>query len=251
MIQLNLLPDVKLLYIKTQRQRRLILSVSIIVSISAIAILLILLGVEGIQKKNISDLNRDIKNKSATLKTKPKINQILTVQNQLESLTSLHSAKPAVARVFDYIYEVTPASVDLNKLTVDANALTLNISGTTDSLSSVNSYIDILKSTTYNSTEIPTNDSASTNSSSSPTNTGTHSFSNIVLSSFGLNSGGDKSKSADFSINMVYDKNIFDINQQINLVVPSETITRASLQQPTDLFKAAPTTSTSNTKTGN
>jgi Tfp pilus assembly protein PilN len=233
MTQLNLLPDVKLEYIKAQRSRRLVLSVAVLVSVAAIVLLLLLLSVDGLQKKHLSDLNRDISNETSQLQNKPNINQILTVQNQLESLTSLHASKPAASRLFDYLNEVTPAQVSINSFTTDFTQQTATITGTADALSSVNKYVDTLKYTTY------TTDAQSGNKPA---------FSNVVLSSFAINSGSkDSTQAVNYTITLSYDKNIFDITQKINLTVPSLITTRSGLQQPTDLFKA-PTTPSTTTK---
>ncbi len=100
-MQLNLLPAVKMEYIKAQRSRRLVLSVSVIVTIAAVALLLLLLSVSGLQKKHLSDLNKDIATESNKLQNEPQINKMLTVQNQLGSLTNLHdTATGRLPRIF-------------------------------------------------------------------------------------------------------------------------------------------------------
>jgi hypothetical protein len=231
MIELNLLPDIKLEYIKAQRTRRLVLSISLLASAVAITLLVLLLGVNGLQKKHLSDLNNDIKNDSSTLQREPNINQILTIQNQLESFSALHSAKPAVTRLFSYLDQVTPAAVDINNFTTDFTQNTAIITGDADALSSVNQYVDTLKFTTY---------------TSSQTNQSAKAFSNVVLSAFSLSTGANtttstqNTKPATFTINLSYDKNIFDITQNINLSVPNLVTTRSASSNPTDLFTVAP-----------
>jgi Tfp pilus assembly protein PilN len=229
MIQFNLLPDVKLEYIKAQRSRRLVLAVSVVVCAASVVLLGLLLSYDGLQKKHLNDLNHDISSETSTLQNKPNINTILTVQNQLESLTTLHNGKPAADRLFDYLNELTPASVSITSLDIDFTQYTVTINGTADTLASVNQYVDTLKLTTYTS-----------GSSSSPS----PAFSNVVLSDFGLNTGStDSSQAATFTITLAYDKNIFDITQNINLSVPN-VVTRAQVQDPTDLFKAPAGSST-------
>jgi Tfp pilus assembly protein PilN len=228
MIQLNLLPDVKLEYIKSERSRRLVLSVSFLVAAASIVLLLLLLSVSGLQKKHLNDLTKDIKQQSAKLQKKPQISKILTVQNQLESLTALHAQEPAAGRLFDYLNQVTPANVNITELKADFTQQTISITGTADSLSNVNKYIDTLKYTTFTTQE---------DSKSRPA------FSNIVLSSFSLDSGSqDPSQAAKYTITLAYDPVIFDITQKVKLSVPSVTSTRLSVDQPTDLFKPAPPT---------
>ena len=111
MIQLNLLPDVKMEYIKAQRTRSLVLSSAIIIALGSIALLVLLLIVGGLQKKHINDLTKDIKADTIQLQKEQDITKILTVQNQLQSLTALHEQKPAVANLFGYLNQVTPTQV--------------------------------------------------------------------------------------------------------------------------------------------
>lgn len=227
MIQLNLLPDVKMAYIKAQRSRRLVTSASIAVGIAALALLLLLLSVSGLQKKRINDLTNDIKKQTAQLQAKPDISKILTVQNQLGSLTALHASKPAASRLFDYLNQLTPAQVSINNFNVDFTQQTATITGDADALASVNKYVDTLKFTTYTTTL-----------STQPTKA----FSNVVLSSFALATNAQNSKPATYTITIAYDRNIFDISQQVKLSVPNLITTRAAIGQPSDLFQASPTT---------
>jgi len=235
MIELNLLPDIKLAYIKAERSQRLVASISILVSAAAIVLLLLLLSYDGLQKKHLSDLTHNINSKSQQLQNEPQINKILTVQNQLESLTTLHNGEPAASRLFTDLNEITPVQVNIDNLNIDYTAQTVTISGSTDTLSSVNLYVDTLKLTTY---------TTNTDNSAQPA------FNNVVLSSFGITSANSgNSQAANYSITLSYDKNIFDITQTINLTVPSTTTTRITANQSNDLFKAsASTTSGSGSK---
>lgn len=229
MIQLNLLPDLKLEYIRAQRQRRMVLTVAVLASLTAIAVLVLMLVVDFAQKKHLSDLTRDINSESSQLEKQPQIGKILTVQNQLESLTSLHSSKPAAANLFDYLNQVTPAQVAITNFTVDFTQQSATITGTADSLASVNKYVDTLKFTTY------TTDS---DTKAVPA------FSNVVLSGFGVAStqgSAAASGVANYSITLAYDRNIFDITQKAKLTVPPEITTRSVLAQPSDLFQVPST----------
>ncbi len=236
-LQVNLLPEIKQQYIKAQSQRRLVISISIIVSAIAVVLLISLLAIDLSQKKHLRDLNRDITNETSTLKNEPNINKILTVQNQLRSLTALHAGEPAAQRLFTtYLNEVTPAKVSIDNLNISFTQYTAILTGTADSLSSINQYVDTLKTTTYKSSAVKT-----------PTNA----FSNVVLSTFGISgSTSTPNQAASYTINLSYDKNIFDITQQdITLSVPPIT-TRADVSQSPDLFIAAPVTTKSSSAGG-
>ncbi len=200
MVQFNLLPDVKLEYVKTQRTKRFLTLVSFIVSAASIALLAVaFVTVDVVQKKALSDANSDISRYSTQLKSVPNLNKMLTVQNQLNTLTQLHAQKPVTSRVFAYISQVSPSLANLNEMNVDFTNNAITVSGTAPSLDVVSTYTDTLKATTY--------------STSGTANT--HAFSNVVLSSFGRNQDG-----ATFTITFEFDPAIFDSSQTVKLTVP-------------------------------
>lgn len=202
MIQFNLLPDVKLEYVKAQHTKRLLTSISIIVSLVALVVLLLAFAaVDGVQKKSLHDLNNDISKYSTQIKSVKDLDKILTVQNQLGTLTSLHDQKPVTSRLFTYISQVTPAQANLNKLTVDFTANTMIIGGDAPSLDVVSTYTDTLKATSYKVS----------GSSSTP-----KAFSNVVLSNFGRDSKG-----ATFTITLDFDPAIFSSQNNVTLTVPA------------------------------
>lgn len=226
MIQLNLLPDVKLHYIKAERQRRLVTSIAVVAALVSVGILVLLLSISGLQKKHLSDLTKDISQESSELQKKPEINKILTVQNQLGSLTDLHAKKPATSKLFSYLNQVTPVKVNITNFTIDFTQQTIVITGSSDALASVNKYVDTLKFTKYKTEE---------GSSEKPA------FSDVVLGSFGLATGAKTSgEAASYTINLKYDPLIFDISEKPVLAVPNLTTTRSSLDSPGDLFQKAP-----------
>lgn len=224
MIQFNLLPDIKLAYIRAQRQRRLIVSVSVLVCMASVLLLALLLSVDGLQHKHLSDLKRDINTESKALSGQQDINTVLTIQNQLKTIPTLDDQKPAVARLFNYLNEVTPAQDSIGDLQVDFTSQTISINGTADAISSITQYVNTLKLTTYTTADDKTPKPA---------------FTNVVLSSFGLNSSAqDRSQAASYAIAMNYDEPIFDITQTTYLHVPT-VLTRAQLPNPTALFKSS------------
>lgn len=230
MIQFNLLPDVKLEYLRAQRQRRLVSLIAGIVTLVSLLLLGSLLATGFVQKKHLSDLSDTVTSESKKLQNKPQLNRILTVQNQLLSLTGLHSAKPATDRLFTYLTEVTPNTVDISNMNIDFTKNTVAITGDADSLSTVNQYIDTLKFTTY----------------VIGTNAPKPAFSNVVLSAFTLTTPapGSNAKGTTYTLTFSYDIPIFDITQQIGptanatLTVPKKITTRSEVEKPNDLFNA-------------
>lgn len=227
MIQLNLLPDVKMEYMRAQRERRLIFTISAVASLVGIVLLGTLLAVGGLQKKHLSDLDSDIQSAKSELQKKPNVEKILTVQNQLNSLTGLHDTKPATSRLFGFVNQVTPANVNIGDLKVDFLTQTVVVTGATDSLGSVNKYIDTLKFTTYR-----------TNAGKRDQGDPVKAFSNVVMSTFSIDSETKEGPPAKYSVSFNYDPVLFDITQNVSLTIPVGSTTRSALEKPTDLFQA-------------
>ena len=213
---------------KAQHTRRLVITLSVAVALASAAVLVVLLSVDGLQKKHLSDLAKEVASQSSKLESEPQINKILTVQNQLASLSTLHNGKPEASQLFTYINQITPVEISINNLTTDFTKDTITVTGSSDSLSSVNKYIDTLKYTTY---------TTATNKTAKPA------FTNVVLSSFSLNdsSSSDPTAIASYSVNFGYDPTIFGITQSAKLSVPGTTTTRPDSNGSGGLFKASTT----------
>ena len=197
MIQFNLLPDIKIEYLKANRQKHFVVLGAISVSIVAVTLLAILLGyVYVVQKKSIKDLSSDIKVASNELQSTPDLTKILTVQNQIKALPPLHDAKPVVSRLFSYLQQSTPVKAVNSRILSDFAQNTLLLSGSADSLATVNTYIDSLKGTTYHTRDNDKNE--------------TSAFSEVVLASFGRDSS-----SATYTITLKFDPAIFNQNNDV------------------------------------
>jgi Tfp pilus assembly protein PilN len=215
MLQINLLPDIKQEHIKSQQLKQTVVTMSILVAIGALTVLVLLFVVVNVlQKKHLSDLNTDIASYTKELKDTPDLDKILTVQNQLNSLTSLHDKKPAATRLFKYIGQVVPSKASISTLNVDFDQTILTITGTADSVGTINRLVDTLKFTTFSDNTGVTDKKA---------------FSDVVLSSF---SKADKDRKANYAVNLKFDSSIFDITKEVKLTVPAQVTTRSSLNSP-------------------
>jgi hypothetical protein len=214
MIQFNLLPDVKLEFMRAQRFKHLMLTVSFISSAVALGVLVLALSsVYVVQKKAMNDLNNDIATNSATLKNTPNISDILTVQSQLNSLSALNNQKPVASRLFGYLAKLTPKKATISDLQVNYSLNTMTISGNAPSLDVVNTFIDGLKFTSYTTTD-----------SAVPT----PAFSAVVLSAFSRSS-----KTATYSITLSFDPAIFNTTKDVTLTVSGQD----STTNPSVIFK--------------
>lgn len=218
MIQMNLLPDVKLAFLKAERQKRIVMFVSTIVIIASLTLLaFLLLSVKVVQQKSLSDLEKDIDSVAAELQSVQDLDKILTVQSQLGSLAGLHENKVTSSRLFDIITQVTPAEASISSVKVDYEAYTIEVMGKVDSLRSVNKYADSFKFTTYTLEDGDEPAAA---------------FANVVLSSFSR-----QNEEAEYTLTMNYDPQLFINTIQPKLSVPNIMSTRADVERPTALFQ--------------
>jgi len=218
MIQFNLLPSVKMEYVRNRRTKRLVILIASVVATGSLAIMIILfIGVSIFQKKHSQDLSKNIKTESSKLSNVPDLNKILTIQNQLKSLPPLHDKKPVTTRVYDYIKQITPAKASIAAMKVDFDGATMEITGSADSISTINKFVDTLKFTSYK-----TDDNKSGNA-----------FNGVVLATFGRDDKG-----ASYNITLKYDPAIFDSSSKATLIVPAGKITtRSETEKPESLFQ--------------
>lgn len=224
MIQFNLLPDVKLEFVKTRRIKRVVTTVAIGIGASTMTIFILLLVVVNVfQSKHLNDLSKDIKRDSSELANTKDLNKVLTIQNQLNSLPELHNNKPVTSRLLGYVTQITPDKVSISQLAVDYELNTLVFTGDADMLSTVNKFIDTMKFTNYQVKDSTEQKKA---------------FSEVVLTSFSLAEANSKAKSASYSASLKFDPVIFNSAQDIQLIVPKVITTRSETEKPTDLFQS-------------
>lgn len=226
MIQINLLPDVKLEFVKARRLKRTIITICILVSSVAIAIFaLCFVTVTVVQKQHLSNLEDDISTQTKELQDVPNIAKILTIQNQLNSLPTLHKDKPVASRIFTYIQQLAPNEASISSLTVDFAQQTMTVTGTADNLASVNKFADTLKFTSYS---IEAEQQGNANSA----------FSEVTLSQFSIGAGSTGGRAASYTINLKYAPEIFSSANKIKLIIPNQVTTRSETERPQNIFEA-------------
>ncbi len=234
MIQFNLLPDVKLEYIKARKTKHAVLVMSTLVGSVAFTIFVLLFVVVNFAQKNhLSNVESDIASSKKELQSKEDLAKILTIQNQLNSLPGLHDQKPVATRVLGYVQQLTPKNISISSLDVNFADQTIQIEGSAESLATINTFVDTLKFTNYVTTD---------GQDSTKTSDPTEAFSEVVLASFGVNGSnqGDKNKSASYTITFKYDPIIFQGDQNVSLQVTSKVTTRSETEKPS-AFQSKPT----------
>lgn len=229
MIQFNLLPDVKLDYIRTKRIKRLMIGVSTLVASSSFVIALLLFGyVNFVQKNHLNDLDRDISVAAKNITGTKDIDKIITVQNQLASLPQLHDGKPKASSLFLFLSQLTPAEVSVATIDVDFTTSIITLSGNAKDLLRVNTFIDTLKFTSF------TVDGQKKNA-----------FGNVLLAGFSPGDlapeKGTDAKEATFQSTLTFDPLIFNNETNTKLNVPNAVTTRSQLSNPAALFETQET----------
>ena len=243
MIQFNLLPDVKIEYLKAQRTRKIITVVAFAVTAASLVFLVLIFSINVYKTKNLASLTESIAAASKKLTSQADLDRKLTVQNQLSSITQLHNGKPDVARLFTFLNQTTPIDVvSLTNFKVDFLTTTVTITGTSDSLVSVNKFVDTLKFTKFQVETVDPKTEKKLLSDPAPA------FISVVLDKFTYTTpeareGQQADQPTTYIIDLTYDPALFDITKIVTLLVPTTTTTRSALPiDTTDLFRPEPVT---------
>ena len=256
MVQLNLLPDVKMQYIQARRRKRLILGSSIIISgFFLILFIMLFIYVRVAQPKHMTDLSNDIAAKTSELQSKEDINKILTVQNQLNSLSGLHDQKNISSRLFDYLEQLTPSDAAISAVNIDFQEHKATIEGNAKEIRVVNKFVDTLKFTSFTvneegieagnlSCELGSVENSEVDGEEA--NGLCQAFSQVVLSEFSLNDESNQLVSSQsgvsYKIEFNFDGRIFANikpptgQKAVELRVPNIVSTRSATEKPGDLF---------------
>ena len=222
MIEFNLLPDVKLEYLKTEKTKQRVFTISIIVAGVSTVIILLLFGAMQLQNHQVSSNKKQIKELSSSLTKTTDFNKVLTIQNQLKTVVGLHNQSPVVTRLYDYLPQLVPRNTSISHLTLDFSTNTLKISGEAPNLETINTFADTLKFANFTIDQ----------STSQPQKA----FSSVVLQSFAR-----ATNTASYSFSVTFDPVLFDRSHSVKLVVPASYVsTRSFTELPSEnLFKSS------------
>ncbi|HEX9594703.1 MAG TPA: hypothetical protein VF996_01050 [Candidatus Saccharimonadales bacterium] len=217
MIALNLLPDIKKEYLRTQKFKRMF-TVGSLIAMAVFVTVTVLLGifVFAVQRLQLSNTQSDIDGALSQLQSIEDLDKIVTVQKQLEVLPELHKNKPAVYRLFDYLKAVIPNDVSLSKVEF---AFLLDgseggtLTGSAPDPKSVNILVDTLKNAqlTYDGAE-----------------TSIKPFQTVILDKTNVDDGG-----VSYSVIIKFDPTLFDNSlEKAKLTVPKITTSSSVTERP-------------------
>ncbi len=239
MIQFNLLPDVKLEYIKAKYKRRVIAFFGIVISSAFLVVFIMMfIHVKVTQETHLSNLDGDIKDGVAELRKNEDLDKILTIQSQLGILPDLHGDKVMVSRLFDYLTQLTPNDANISSVELDVESKKIIIKGSANSPQTVNQFVDTIKFTEFKLTGDEPKEGRA--------------FNSVVLNEFTISEEGSGTQSADaisYEIEFIYDEAIFmdtavegkPTQNSVKLTVPKTITTRSETEKPSALFKPEPT----------
>ena len=214
MIQLNLLPDLKKEYLKSQKTKAFVMKCSVLTAIASfgITILIALYAFFG-QQLQISLISNDIKDKTSKLNSISDVGKYLTVQNQLQALPALHAGKGIYSRLLDILPIINPSSPNNVKLSTLQLAITNNaiaLTGTTATFQALNVFVDTLNNAQF-----------SYKQSGSTATTTDKVFTSVVVDTSSLAQVNGK-KIVSFSIQTTYNPAVFDsANSDVTASVPN------------------------------
>ena len=214
MIQINLVPDLKAEYLKAQRIKRLVISVSFVISAAFVAlVVLMFLHVNVNQRTHSNNLKEDIENLSSEYSSIDDLDKVITVQKQLDSLPSLHNSKPLLSRLPKYLTIITPEEVEITSFNLSFEQKNISVSGRGEDIPAVNVYADSIKNAVYKIGSESENELTP--------------FTNVKLNSITSDEEG-----STFEINFDFDAALFTNHDDIILSVPQGDFTLSERESP-------------------
>ena len=244
MIQLNLLPDIKLQYQKARRTQAKVVSGAILACIVSVgAVVLAVLWVYGIQTIQKAQLTKSIDTKYGELKAVKDIDKYVTVQNQLANLSGLHSEKIIMSRIFDVMAKLNPKApnnVRISTLNVDTATNTMTMDGETDTFTGLETFRDTLKNASLN--YIPVSDDGTTHTE---TLTSEQFFTpnTVMILTQGIGKTSENKVVVSFKISAEYNPKVFARDSaNVAITVPNKDTTQSKEDTPS-VFSEAEATS--------
>ena len=133
--EISLVPEVKAEAIKALRIRNLVLFICIVVSSIALGVVVVLFGIKSGQDIAMSNQDRRLEKMSAKLQEYTGLDDLTTIQGQLEMLNMIASEKTMLSRVFGALGVMMPKGgddVSLSDLRVNLETNLITLEGQAD-----------------------------------------------------------------------------------------------------------------------
>ncbi len=144
-IQINLLPEARMLKLhnKSKKTRYITIASVMGISVTAVAVVLIMLqvflvGTYAQGENKIKDLDATIAKSVSTEQS------AATLQANLASFYSLNSSRTYASRIFSNLFKAVPENITISSVSIDSKDM-ISISGTTNSFLDVSKFATILE----------------------------------------------------------------------------------------------------------
>ncbi len=140
MIEINLIPNVKLELIKAQKTRSKVIAISIFVGVASLSVVAVLLAyIYMVQSIRGVFADNEIKSGSAKLAKVEDLSKVLTIQNQLTKISELNDSKKIDSRIFDILQVIIPREsagsstplIQISTISIDPESSVITIDGQT------------------------------------------------------------------------------------------------------------------------
>lgn len=236
MIEINLLPDVKLELLRAQKVRSMVVIVSVAIGIVAAAVLILLsIYVFGVQLVRNQMSDGTIKSEYSKISKTTDLSKMLTIQNQLSELSQQYDSKTVTSRLFAVLSSTLPAApnnISLSDISIDTTSNTITLQGQAPT-----GYIAV---ETFKKTigMAVLNYKDSTNNGDSVSKSLASNIS-ITNTSYGEDASGNKV--LRFTIGFNYDSALF-ASTSTDAIIRNGTVgnvTDSYLELPTSIFKSS------------
>ncbi len=203
MIQINLIPDVKQEFIRAQKMRNVVITGAILACGAAVAILVLLTAVYSGERIRENIARGKIADRYKELKQIDNLDNVLTIQNQMSKISSIHAKKTIDSRLFDLLAAVNPPApndVKISTASIDPENKVLTIEGTaTNAFAATETFRKTILNTKL---ETP-GDSGQANKQVALTN-------EVLLGDTSFGEGADGGRVLRFSLKFTYPDGLFD-----------------------------------------
>lgn len=132
MIQINLIPDVKLEYLKARKMRNVAITVSILAGLAAAAlvVLAVLFLLIQVGREKLADMG--IEGEYKKLSSVNDLSNLVTIQNQLSLISGQNNARSMTSRLFGVLQAINPKApndVKFTSVKLDPSKKVLRLEG--------------------------------------------------------------------------------------------------------------------------
>lgn len=139
-IQLNLLPEARLLRIKNQARRRKYAALAGLIAGTIIATVVVFLLLQGFLLSTYQVGQNKIKDLKKSLATTADLEEkATTLQNNLARFSEVNATRTNASQIFADLFDATPSNVTINSLSISSTGI-VSITGTTGSYADVGTY---------------------------------------------------------------------------------------------------------------